>query len=393
MPDNNNINDVISGLGETSYIPQEKKGAPQVEAPVLDDILAPPPAAWTGNAEKLGKPKVDEPVLLDDPAQTTWQNASAKLGKPQIEAPQLDDGTSYTQQQTSAPQVNPDLERARAAAASLLDDAPAAYDPVEEFYQKLQFTDDLKAAFGQLPADKQQQVVEMRAGQLGIAVPKIPKQLLPEPPAEEKVSAEDVVLEEAPEVKEYVPTFQDQDLERIKEESKKPQKYTPPPVEMTEEQKKEGRRIMNELREDREREQAQKGFKILILLAVLGVVGAVCLTMFFSGAFGLGYTLEDELGWMKMIKDNAIYVGVIMGIGSVLLVAPVPQLKSVVKLVDCVCTILMLFPGVPMLIQKAPGHGLLNGILYAAALGIAGFSAFSLITNENIEMYNKHGNA
>lgn len=387
MPDN--TNNLLSGLGDVSYTPQEKKGAPQIEAPELDDILAPPPAQWTGGGEKKGAPKVDEPVLLDDPAQNDWQKPAQKLGAPQIEAPELDAGTAYTEKRTSsAPQMPAD------AAADLLGDAPAVYDPVEEFYKKLRFSDSQKATFVTLPEEKQRMIVEKVSQQLGIAPPSIPKQLLPKTEEKEEAlpDAQDIGLEEAPKPQEYVPQFKDEDLERIKEESKKPQKYVPPQVEMTAEQKKESVRIMNALREERERELAQKGFKQLILLSILGVVGAVTFTLFFSGAFGLGYKLEDELGWMKTIKDNAIYFGAAMGLCSILLAAPVPAFKSLAKVIDLVGTVLMLFPGIPMLIQKEPGNGLLNGVLFGVSLLLCGLSFVILVTSEGIHMYDKHGN-
>lgn len=387
MPDN--TNDLLSGLGDVSYTPEEKKGAPQIDAPELDDILAPPPAQWTGGGEKKGAPKVDEPVLLDDPAQTSWQKPAEKLGAPQIEAPELDAGSgAYTEKKLSSPvQLSAD-------AADILGDAPAVYDPVEEFYKKLRFNDSQKATFVTLPEDKQRLIVEKVSQQLGIDPPAVPKQLLPETKKTEPLpDAQDIALEEAPKPQEYVPQFKDEDLERIKEESKKPQKYIPPQVEMTAEQKKESVRIMNTLREERERELARKGFKQLILLSVLGLAGAVAFTLFFSGAFGLGYKLEDELGWMKVIKDNAIYFGAVMGLCSILLAAPVPALKGVAKAVDLFGTILMLFPGIPMLIQKEPGNGLLNGILFGVSLLLCGLSFVILVTSEGISMYNKHGNS
>lgn len=389
------LNDMLEGLDTPSYTPQEKKGAPQIEAPDLDDILAPPPAAWTSGSEKKGAPVVDEPVLLDDPV-PTWQ--AEKKGAPQIEAPELDAPSAYAS--TTAP-VKEALPSADSLAADLLGDEPAAYDPVEEFYTKLKFTDDLKKAFSGLDAEKQMQVVEMRAKQMGIPVPQIPRELRPSltaaSAAEGEAAAEAPVeapaLEEAPKPQAYVPKFKDEDLERAKAESKKPHAYTPPPQpEMTEEQKKESRRFMNELREEREKEAAKKGFRQLILMAVLGVVCGACLAIFFSGAFGMGYKMEEELGWMQYIKDYAPYLGVAVGVGSLALLAPLPAIKGLVRFLDGLTFVLMLFPGIPLLIQK-DGYGVANGILFGAALLLSGLSAFILTTSDNISMYYKHGNS
>ncbi len=390
MPDNL---DGLSGLGDfeqPTYTAPEKKGAPQVDAPELDDILAPPPAAWTPqNYEKKGAPVVDEPVLLDDPA-PTWQ--SEKKGAPQVEEPVLlEEPAAYTAAAKPAAAVE-DLP----SAADILGDDTAAYDPVEEFYQKLKFTDDLKAAFAQLDAEKQMQVTEMRAKQMGIPVPAVPRELRPKleqaKPAE--AEAEAPVLEEAPKPQAYVPKFKDEDLERAKEESKKPQRYTPPPqMEMTEEQKQESRRIMNELREERERESAKKGFKQLILLTVLGVIAGAAFALFVSGAFGAGYKMEEELGWMAYVKEYGVYLGAGVAIGSLVLCAPIPSLRGFVKFLHGLTFVLCLFPGIPLLIQKEAGHGLLNGLLYAAALVFSGLCAFTLTTSEHISMYNKYGNS
>lgn len=388
MPD---LNDMLEGLDTPTYIPEEKKGAPQIDAPELDDILAPPPAAWTPqNAERRGAPVVDEPVLLDDPAPTTWKKTETK-GAPDVEAPVLDDTPSvYTAKPAVSADPLPD-------AASLQEDilgAQVAYDPVEEFYQKLKFTDDLKTAFGTLDAEKQMQVVEMRAKQMGIPVPQIPTELRPKLEAAAPEAAEEpVVLEEAPKPTAYVPKFKDEDLERAKEESKKPQRYTPPPMEMTEDQKKESRRIMNELRVEREKELAKKGFRQLILLAVLGVACAVAFTVFISGAFGLGYKdALDEQGFMNVVKQYAPYLGVALGLCSVVIFAPLPFLRSLAKLLNGLTFILMLFPGIPLLMQK-DGNMLANGLIYAAAIGLSGFGFATLVTSDGINMYNKHGNS
>ncbi len=390
MPD---LNDMLEGLDTPTYIPEEKKGAPQIEAPALDDILAPPPAAWTPqNAEKKGAPVVDEPVLLDDPAPTVWKKTEQK-GAPEVEAPVLDDGpASYTAKPSATPDPLPD-------AASLEEDilgAATAYDPVEEFYQKLKFTDDLKAAFSTLDAEKQMQVVEMRAKQMGIPVPGIPTELRPKltAPSPEDAAEEPVVLEEAPKPTTYVPKFKDEDLERAKEESKKPQKYTPPPqMEMTEEKRRENRRIMNELREEREKEAAKKGFKQLILLAVLGVICAVAFSVFISGAFGLGYKeVLEEQGFMNIVKQYAPYLGIALGLCSVVIFAPLPFIRGLAKLLNGVTFILSLFPGIPLLIQK-DGNMPVNAVLFVVAAGLSGFGFMSLVTSDNIRMYDKHGNS
>lgn len=378
--------DGLTGLENPTYTAPEKKGAPQVEAPVLDGLEAP---TWNaGTQTKLGAPQVEEPVLLDDPA-PAWQ--AEKKGAPQIEAPVLDDmPVNAAPKTTTAP-----LPSAADLQADILGDS-GAYDPVEEFYGKMQFTPELKTAFAGLDAEKQVQVVEMRAKQMGIPVPPIPRELRPKleaPAPSEGDAPQDVVLEEAPKPQAYVPKFKDEDLERAKEESKKPQKYTPPVQEMTEEKRRENVRIMNQLREERERESAKKGQRLLIVLSILGVIAGVAFTLFISGAFGAGYKMEEELGLLKFAKEYGMYVGVVAAAGSLMLALPLPAIRSFMKFIHGLSFVLMLFPGIPLLIQKEAGHGLLNGLLYAAALLLSGACCFVMTTSEHISMYDKYGNS
>lgn len=364
MPD---LDDMLD-FEEPTYQETEKKGAPQIDQADLAGLLDDGPAVWTGNEQKRGAPVLDTQNLLDEPEQT-WQ------------------------QQKPAASVQPVVENID----SLLDDStPDSYDPVAEFCQKLQFDDNLRQAFVNLDAEKQMQVVQMRAGQLGIPAPMIPNELRPKSPAPTEASPaeQESMLEDAPETEEYVPQFKDEDLERAKEEAKTPRKYEPPPMELSEEEKQENRRMMAQMREEREREQAKKGFKMLIILTVIGIIGAVAFSLYFSDMFGLGNKLleEDEGGLTVKIKSIAGYVGAVMGLGSLMLAAPIPQLKGVCKFLDIVCVLLMLFPGAPLLMQTE-GNGSINGILYAVAILSCGFSAATLITNDDIAKYNKYGNS
>ena len=360
------FDDMLDDFEEPVYQETEKKGAPKIDAADLQGLLDDEPEVWNGGEQKRGAPVLTEQVLLDEPEQA-WQ-----------------------EQKTAASQSSV-LE----AAEDLLSEEPAAYDPVTEFCDKLQFDENLRQAFAGLDAEKQMQVVNMRAQQLGIPAPMIPNELRPKAPAPEDAGAvqEDIALEEAPQTEEYVPKFKDEDLERAKEEAKKPRKYEPPPMEMSEEQKQENRRFMAQMREEREREQAKKGFKQLILLTFVGIIGAVAFCLLYSGTFGFANMLDEEAGGLAAkVKSIAGYVGAAMGICSLALAAPIPQVKGLCKFLDIVCFIMMLFPGIPLLIQTE-GGGAVNGILFGVAIVACGFSAATLITSENIEMYNKYGSS
>jgi len=363
MPD---LDDMLEGFEEPTYQETEKKGAPKVDAADLAGLLDDEPAVWTGNEQKRGAPVLDTQNLLDEPEQV-WQG-----------------------QNSSAPDSS-----VLNAAADLLGEEPAAYDPVEEFCQKLQFDENLKQAFVNLDAEKQMQVVKMRADALGIPAPMIPNELRPKAPApsEESSSGGEAMLEEAPEAEEYVPQFKDEDLERAKREAAQPRKEPLPQMELSDEEKQANRRRMAQEREEREREQARKGFKTLIVLTVIGIIGAVAFCLFFSDLFGLGNKLAEsgEGGLAITLKGIAGYVGAAFGIGSLLLAAPVPALKGLCKFIDIIAFVMMLFPGIPLLMQTE-GGGAVLGVLYAVAIAACGYSAVTLITNDDIQKYNKYGN-
>lgn len=361
MPD---LNDLLGEEPEVWTGDEQKRGAPKIDAADLMGLLGDEPEVWNGNEQKRGAPVLAEQVLLDDPAQS-WQQQESK----------------------------PDASVLQAAAEDLLGgDTVANYDAAEEFCRKLQFDENLKKAFVTLDPEKQMQVVKMRADALGIPAPMIPNEMRPNGNAQQEVSAQEVMLEEAPKQEEYVPKFKDEDLERAKAEAQKPKKYTPPQTELTEEQKQESRRLMAQLREERERDQAKKGFRQLIFLTIIGVIGAVAFCLFFSDMFGLGNKMDEAGGFAQKVKSIAGYVGAGLGIGSLLLAAPIPAFKGLCKFLDILGFILMLFPGIPLLMQTE-GNGVINGVLYAVAILACIVGVVILTTSDNIRMYNKYGNS
>ena len=359
------LDDMLGGFEEPTYQETEKKGAPKLDDADLAGLLGDEPEVWTGNEQKRGAPVLDaSQVALDEPEQA-WQ-----------------------EQKPSGVQAQPVLD-----ASALLGSEPEAYDPVAEFCNRLQFDDNLRQAFVNLDAEKQMQVVNMRAQQLGIPAPIIPNELRPKTASPADTAEEEVQLEEAPKTEEYVPKFKDEDLERAKEEAKKPRKYEPPPMELTEEKKQENRRLMAQMREERERAQAKKGFTQLIVLTIIGIISGVTFCLFFSDMFGLGNKLEADgiSGLSGTIKAYAGYVGAAIIIVSLALAAPFPASKSLCKLLDIVGILMLLAGGLPLLIQTE--NGIISGVLFGVSLLTCGYSAVTLITSENISMYNKYGNS
>jgi hypothetical protein len=163
-------------------------------------------------------------------------------------------------------------------------------------------------------------------------------------------------------------------------------------MELTEEKKKENIRIMNELREEREREQAHKGLILLIILTIVGVVGAAAFSVFFSGAFGMGFKEEAaQNGFFSFAIKYAPIFGVIMGISALPLAAPIKQIKGITRLFFVLGFILSLFPGIPLLLQK-DGNVAVSAVLLVVSIASTLAVVFLLSTSESINMYNKYGN-
>ena len=178
------------------YQETEKKGAPKLDDADLAGLLADEPAVWSGNEQKRGAPKA-EAVVFDEPQ--AWEEKKSVSVQPEINA-----------------------------ASDLLSEEPANYDPVTEFCNRLQFDENLKQAFAGLDAEKQMQVVSMRAQQLGIPAPMIPNELRPKAPTPAQEAAESAaMLDDAPKTEAYVPKFKDEDLERAKMEARQPRKDPP----------------------------------------------------------------------------------------------------------------------------------------------------------------------
>ncbi|MBQ6035321.1 MAG: ABC transporter permease, partial [Ruminococcus sp.] len=161
MYDENNLGGVMPE--EIEYNPDApRKEAPTgVSAPVLDDFgyVAP-------TAKKDGPTGVSAPVL-DDMA--SYNSGAEKKGAPTgVSAPVLDDNIPYVSEKKGAP---------TGVTAPVLDDSSVPFTQ-----EKLVLSDEdiiggltpeLKARFDALPADKQQQIIDMRRTQLGAVAPPV----------------------------------------------------------------------------------------------------------------------------------------------------------------------------------------------------------------------------
>ena len=363
-----------------------RKGAPTgISAPVLDDSMG------YGQADdRRGAPSgVSAPVLDDNMA---YGQPYEKKGAPTgVSAPVLDDNTAYNQtyEKKGAP---------TGVSAPVLDDSSAPYT-----HEKLVLSDediiagltpDLKARFDALPADKQQQIIDMRRTQLGAVAPPVQvsapvlddNDYTPPPKKEEPKQPEAPItapiLDDEPEPPKYQPKYVDEDLERAKQAKTS--------VHLSSDQKdsKASLQMMLALKEEARQREAQKGFKITIVLALLGVVAAVLFFLLYSGQLGLGY--KDGLsGISKVIENSALYIAGGVGLLSLLLLTGIGGIKSLTAFAFLLFGVVQLFPGLFMINQHKGSSGLAI-LLYAASLILTVAVFFMLCGSEAVgQFFNK----
>ena len=366
------------------------------QSPVLDDIDYSAPAP-----KKEGPTGVAAPVLDD----IDYVAPTAKKGGPTgVSAPVLDDMDSYV------PPASQKKGAPTGVSAPVLDDdgytpytAPAAPNEPEVLVMSDQeiidgLSPEQKAMFENLPTEKQQQIIEMRRSQLGAVAPEPvvpaailddedayvppPKKEEPEKPAEPLTAP---VLDAEPEPPKYVPKFVDEDLERAKREGAK--KAVSSQLVSEQKDSKESLRMMLELKDQLRREQAAKGFKVVLVLAAIGLIGTVCFYLLYSGALGLDYK-DGVSGFANVVKDSAMYIALAMGIGAVGLVSGLGFFKSIGSLVYLLSGIIQVFPGIIMIPQHEGSMAKIV-LLYAIALVSTVAVFFGLAGNESVGLFFK----
>jgi len=377
-----------SPLEDFEYTSSEpRKGMPTgVAAPVLDDM------EFEDYSARKGMPTGVSAPILDDMDEYSF--SSAKKGAPTgVSAPVLDEIDDYS---SYSKKGNP-----TGVTASVLDEN--GYNPEPN---KLIMTDEeviagltpeQKVMFEGLPQDKQQQVIEMRRTQLGaeapppvITAPVLDEDNYTPPPKKEEPPqpAENItapVLDEEPETPEYVSKYANRDLEKIKEEAKK----TAVTSSLVSHQKdeKESLRMMMELKEQQRQELARKGFKISIVLAILGLVASVAFYLLYTGQLGLDYK-EGLSGIGKTVSEASMYIATISGLSSLLLVTGVGGLKSLCSFVYFIFGALQIFPGVVMIPQHEGSMAKIV-ILYLVSLGCTLGVFITLSASEAISAFYK----
>ncbi|MBE6864299.1 MAG: ABC transporter permease [Ruminococcus flavefaciens] len=349
---------------------EQKLGAPTgVSAPVLDDIdyVAP-------SAKKEGPTGVSAPVL--DDMSSYIPQSSKKDGPTGVSAPVLDDMESYT----------PDSSKKGAptgVSAPVLDDVPDSFDKPASDQLVLSdedivsgLTPELKERFLNLPADKQKQVIEMRRTQLGAVAPAAPVSapVLDEdnytPPPKKEAPSEPAapisapVLDDEPEAPKYVRKFADEDTERAKQEARKSVS-----AGLTSNQKdsKKSLEMMLQLKEERRAEIAAKGFKVTVVVSLIGILASVCFFLLYSGEyFGLGYK-DGMSGISSKVESLSLYLAIGSGLCSLALLSGIGGFKSLASVVYLLFSFIQLIPGAPMLLQHE-GSKPKAVLLYTVAL-------------------------
>ena len=339
-----------------------------IKAPVLDDI------DYSASAKK-GAPKGVSAPVLDDMSNDYIKN-NRKGAPTGVSAPVLDDmSSSYTpKEKKSAPKYLSD------------DEVIAKFSPEQ------------KQQFYILPDDKKKMVLDYTRKQLGLPLepePELKAPILDEPdefqnfekPVHELDYDEPLtapVLDEAPETPEYVPKFASEDIEKIKQEAKK--EAVKSQLEPNQKDQKESLRMMKELREQRERADAKKGFKLTIIISVVGCLSAVLFSLFAGGKF-MNLAYKPETGKLTdIVAQYSLYISIAVGICSFLLITGVKALKSLATTVFLLFTIILIFPGIIMLTQKNGNMGI-NAVLYGLSVIGSGYTFFSLTSNNKINLF------
>lgn len=380
MPDDNNYAPVLEDIEYTAST--QKKGAPTgVDAPILDSMETNYNPALD---QRKGAPTGVDTLILDS-METNYNSVSDnRRGMPTgVSAPVLDDMGSFG---ASAPKTTaPDT---KVPDRLILSD--------EDIINAL--TPELRTIFDNLSDEQQQKIITMRREQLGAEAPapEVTAPVLDEdnytPPPEEKKEppkpAEPVeapILDEEPELPKYVPKYVDEDVERAKREGAK--QAVSSQLSSNQKDSKESLRMMLELKEQRNAELAEKGFMITIVIAVIGVVGAVAFGLLYGGKLGLDY--KDALsGIGNIIKDSAFYISLVMALGSLSLITGMGGFKSLASFVFVVCGIIQVFPGLAMIPQHNGSLGL-AGILYAVSIGCTIAVIVLLSASEAVGLYFK----
>ena len=370
----------LSQLEETAYVPRQKEDRlAGVAAPVLEDTdyVAP-------KEKKSHLADVAAPTLADDDYVDTRKKHSLEG----VQAPVLEDTNAYAAPKPAA--------------------QPAGFTPTPLTQEQLDVLAQQRAQSGQPPYTPEQiaaiqkaymdrQAAAHAASQPAAAAsqPQVQAPVLEEstytPPVKEEkrpqvsaAAAASLLEEPAPEPERRVSRFNEADLEAAKANAQK--RAIEQSLNMTTNvDKAESRRLMNELRMEREAELAKKGFTVVIVLMILGLVAAVALYFFSIREF----KVDMDNGFYSGVTKVMTYTSFGLGVLSVLLILRVNFVKKLGSFLFGLMTLLLLFPGLPMLMQKKEEGMALTAVGYGVALVLCFAVRFTLSTSEPVNMFYK----
>ncbi|MBE6862022.1 MAG: MFS transporter [Ruminococcus sp.] len=393
----------IYGIGEQT--------APS--APVLDDIEYAAPSAKNEGPQGVAAPVLDD---MDYVAPT-----AKKEGPQGVSAPVLDEITDYVP--NSAKKGAPTN-----VTAPVLDDnaytaSPSGNNVPTEAEIIAGLTPEQREMYDKLPPEKQKQIIDMRIAQLqqqnAAAEPVKPpvlddensytpppkKETAPQasvtapilddensytaPPKKEAAPQAPVsapILDDEPAPAKYVPKFVDEDLEKAKAEGAK--RAVSSQLTSNQKDEKESLKMMLALKAEREAEAASKGFRLLVVLAFIGLVGAGLFYMFYSASFfGMSYT-EEGSKFAQIMNEYSLYFAIGLGICGVLPVSGIGGLKSLTSFVYLILGVIQVFPGF-LMISQMQGNMAVRVLLYLGALACTVIVFVTLSASENIGFFFK----
>lgn len=203
-----------------------------------------------------------------------------------------------------------------------------------------------------------------------------------ETPKKDLSQVSGALLEEEEKVPEYKPKFVDPDLEKAKQEGAKKALRGNLDAEV-EIDKEESLRMYHELLRERESEMAQKGGKTVIVMIVLGVIAAVCFTLFTT----LTEFKDGAKEICTIVSDIALYYSIVVGVLSFLMILKSEAIRKLSSFVFGVTTVLTIFPGILILMSKE-NMGL-TALFFIITLISSGYVTFTLGSNENVDKYYK----
>ncbi|MBR5371781.1 MAG: ECF transporter S component [Oscillospiraceae bacterium] len=211
--------------------------------------------------------------------------------------------------------------------------------------------------------------------------PKAPEKVLP------TVSASDLLEEPAPEPERKV-VFNQEDIEAAKKQAVKKAADSLNSAPQTEADTKKAREEMRRFREQQLADMAAAGFKVSIIVTVVGILSALCMVLFGMGHYPDG----EEMGGFFALADKFYIIGgIVLALLSITIVTRVQACRGFTSFMFIISSILLVVPGAIVLFNKkgADNFGFSCGCYVIAIIGCFAVT-FLLSTNDKLSAYIGH---